>query len=51
MRIEIFTFKEMDVGEMWIGKSSFITSFVYYFGDLLKSAKMAFLRHMTFISL
>ena len=25
MRMEIFAFKEMDVGEMWIGKSSFIT--------------------------
>ena len=30
---------------------AFLSSVVYYFGDLLKSANMAFVRHKTFISL
>ena len=30
---------------------AFLSSVVYYFGDLLKSADMAFVRHKTFISL
>ena len=30
---------------------AFLSSVVYYFEDLLKSADMAFVRHKTFISL
>ena len=30
---------------------AFLSSVVYYFGDLLKSANITFLRHKTFISL
>ena len=30
---------------------AFLSSVVYYFGDLLKTANMAFVRHKTFISL
>ena len=30
---------------------AFLSSVVYYFGDLLKSANMAFVRNKTFISL
>ena len=36
---------------MWKTKKKFLSYAVYYFGDLLKSANMAFTQHKTFISL
>ena len=52
--MENCTFREKHVGEKSNIKSylkAFLSSIVYYFGDLLKSADMAFVRHKTFISL
>ena len=40
----------MLVGEMLMGNRS-VSFVVCYFGDLLKSANMAFVRHKIFISL
>ena len=49
---KIFTFKEMHIGEKIKEKIvAFLSSVVYYFGDLLKSANMAFVRNKTSISL
>ena len=43
-----FTSREMLVGEMLMGNRS-VSFVVCYFGDLLKSANMASVRHKTFI--
>ena len=50
--IENFTFREMHVGEKSIRKiAAFLSSVIYYFGDLLKSASRALVQNKTFISL
>ena len=50
-----FTSREMLVGEMLMGSvlmgNRSVSFVVCYFGDLLKSANMASVRHKTFISL
>ena len=45
-----FTSREMLVGEMLMGNRG-VSFVVCYFGDLLKSANMAFVRHKIFLSL
>ena len=50
--MENFTFREMYVGEMLMEKNvAFLSSVVYHFGELLKSANMAFVWNKTLISL